>query len=267
MHIAVCIKQVPDEANVRLSQGRWTLEREGVPGQINPDDIVALEVALGLKTELGASVTVLTMGPPQTEEALREALAMGADRAVLISDPALTGSDTLVTSRVLGCALRKLNQGPDLILCGARSSDGNTGQVPPQVAEEISVPYVGWATELEIQGSHALVRRRWERSYQVLKVRLPALISMAKARNLIRHAHLGTIFEAFDGPKVLRWGIMELGLTPDEVGLAGSATLVRGLRETTKSRRGKTFHGSPDKAARLVVEELKKHGVILGGVN
>lgn len=262
MQVVVCVKHVPEELTMRFLDGRWTLSREGVPGQINPEDVMALGVALDLKKKLGCAVAVITMGPASAEEALREALAMGADRAILISDPFLAGSDTLVTSKVLASSLRRLVPKFRLILCGTRSSDGDTGQVPPQLAEELSVPHVRSALELEVEDSYALVKRRWQKSYQTLKVRLPAVVSVARSRKPTWHVHLGAIFAAFEGENLSRYGIKELGFKPDEVGIAGSATVVRGVRETQATRNGRTFTGPPDEAVRLLIEVLRTHGVI-----
>jgi len=262
MNIAVCVKQVPGHADIRLDEGRWTLARQGVPGRINPQDLEALEAAFQLRDTHGGCTTVLSMGPPQAEEALREALAMGADGAVLITDPALAGSDTLATSRALSRALIRFDPRPDLILCGSRSSDSDTGQVGPQIAEELGLPYAGYALEMEIKQDGLYVLRRLDRHLQRLRMSTPAVVSVLRSPRKPREIPLGAIREAFDSKKCQVLGLQDLGLRPQEVGLKGSATVVRGISESGSKRAGRLLILPPHLAVGTIMECLREHHLI-----
>ncbi|HDH99543.1 MAG TPA: electron transfer flavoprotein beta subunit/FixA family protein, partial [Firmicutes bacterium] len=179
MDIVVCIKQVPETTEVKIDPQTKTLVREGIPGIVNPFDMYAIEEGLRLKERYGGKVKVLTMGPPQAEDALREALAMGADEAVLLSDKALAGSDTLATSYALSMAVRKL--GYDLVICGKQAVDGDTAQVGPEMAEHLGVPFVAWVRKVEeVSDGKIKVQRLMDDGYEVLEMPLPALITVVK---------------------------------------------------------------------------------------
>jgi len=262
MHLALCIKQVPQKAEVIAEEGRYTLARQGVPSQINFHDLAALEMALKLKRGFPLHVTVLTMGPPSAEEALREALALGADKGILITHQALSGSDTLATSRVLAAALRRLRPSPSVVLFGARSSDSDTGHVPPQVAEDLHLPFVSCATNMEVSGQELLVWRRFGRWIQTLRVKLPALVSVLGMDFKPRQVNIREIPLAFEEKEVLVWGLKEIGLKEEEVGLQGSATRVRRIRLSDEKRRGQLFKGPPQGAVRLILRALEDKGVL-----
>lgn len=262
MHIAVCIKQVPEKAEVMMIEGRFTLAREGVPSQINAYDLAALEIALQLKRKFRGQITVLTMGPPSAEEALREALAMGAEKGILITDPALAGSDTLATSRVLGAALRKLDPSPSLILCGARSSDSDTGHVPPQVAEELNLNHISCASRVELVGSEILLKRKMGKWNQTVKVKLPALVSVLDTEWQLGHLNLRDIPLAFEEKELSVWSLKDLQLREEEVGLKGSATRVRRIKASEEKRKGEVFQGPPQEAVQVILRALRNRGVI-----
>lgn len=262
MEITVCVKQVPQQAEIRWEEGRWSFARQGVPGLINPQDLEALEIALGLVAIHGGHVTVMSMGPPQAEEALVQALAMGADQAVLVSDKALAGSDTLATSMALAAALRKLDPKPDLILCGSRSADSDTGQVGPQVAEELGVPYAGYVMEVEVQQEHVYVLRRMDRHVQRLRMSMPAVVGVLKAPRPPRDISLGAIGEALQAKQRLRWNLQHLGLEPRQVGLMGSATKVMDIREPTHGRQGRILFLPAHEAVEVILEALRAHHVV-----
>lgn len=262
MEITVCIKQVPQQAEIRWEEGRWSFARQGVPGLINPQDLEALEIAFGLVAVHGGRVRVVSMGPPQAEEALVQALAMGADQAVLVSDPALAGSDTLATSMVLATALRKIDPKPDLILCGSRSWDSDTGQVGPQVAEELGLPYAGYVMEVEIQQEHVYVLRRLDRHVQKLRMGIPAVLGVLKAPRPPRDIHLGAIWEALETKERLTWSLQDLGLKPEQVGLMGSATKVLDIREPSHGRQGRILALPPQEAVEVILEALRGHHLI-----
>ena len=170
MKIIVCIKQVPNTTEIKIDPVTNTLKRDGVPSIINPDDKAAIEAALQLKEQCGATVTILTMGPPQAEKALREALAMGADEAFLLTDRAFGGSDTLATSTIIAAAVKKLQ--PDLVLCGRQAIDGDTAQVGPQIAEHMGIPQITYAAGISYnpENGKLTVKRQFEDRYQTLEV-------------------------------------------------------------------------------------------------
>ncbi len=169
MNIVVCIKQVPDTNEVKLDPKTGTLIRDGVPSIINPDDKAGLEAALVLKDKFDAKVTVLTMGPPQADKALREALAMGADEAILLTDRKFAGADTWATSMTLAAAIRKLDY--DLIVAGRQAIDGDTAQVGPQIAEKLELPQVSYVKELDRDGDHLFITREFEDRAHKIKLR------------------------------------------------------------------------------------------------
>jgi len=262
MKIVVCMKQVPAQADIRIDERRWTLVRQGVPSRINPHDLEALETALTLKDRLEGEILVMTMGPPQSEEALREALAMGADRAVLLSDPCLAGADTLATSFVLATAIRRLAFPPDLILCGARSADSDTGQVGPQIAEELGLPHVAYVQEVNPRGDYLTVRRRLDRHMETMRVRLPALLTVARASTQVREVSLRCVEAAFEQGAVELWGIAELGLEPHLVGRMGSATWVRRIFQPQGHHKTRWVRQDPEQAVREIVRALVERHII-----
>jgi electron transfer flavoprotein beta subunit len=261
--IAVCIKQVPTKAELRLVDERWTLAREGIPSRINDADLAALEVALTLRDRHGGDVVALTMGPPQSEEGLREAMAMGVDQAILLSDPALAGADTLATSVVLAMALRKLADRPDLVLCGGGSSDSGTRQVGPQLAEDLGLPHVAYVVETRLQERALFLKRKLDWYLETARVRLPALLTVLRSETPRRDISFAQIENAFYR-EVLRWGLEELGLSPRETGLAGSATWVRKIREPSVSRRAHLVQGTPEQAVPAIIEALEKRHLLDG---
>jgi len=230
MHIAVCIKQVPDSAQIRVHPVTNTIMRQGVPTIINPYDLFALEEALRIKDKTGAKVTVLTMGPPQAEDALRKCLSFGVDDAILITDKVFSGADTLATSYVLASALRTLDgEHPiDLIFTGKQTIDGDTAQVGPGIAIRLGhqlLTYVSAIRELDTVSMHILVERRAEGGVQVLKSTLPAVITMLEGTNEIRFADMPGMFRAAR-QEVRQWNRDAISVDLTQVGLKGSPTVV-----------------------------------------
>lgn len=231
MHIAVCIKQVPDSAQIRVHPVTNTIMRQGVPAIVNPFDLFALEEALRIKDRTGARVTVLSMGPPQAEEALRKCLSFGADDAILVTDKVFAGADTLATSYVIACALRTLHaEHPlDLVFAGKQTIDGDTAQVGPGVAIRLGyqlLTYVSRIRAIDAEQQKITVERRAEGGVQVLESRLPAVITMLEGSNEMRFADMPGMFRAAR-QEVRQWnreqaGIADLG----QVGLKGSPTVV-----------------------------------------
>lgn len=231
MHIAVCIKQVPDSAQIRVHPVTNTIMRQGVPAIVNPFDLFALEEALRIKDETGAKITVLTMGPPQAEDALRKCLSFGADEAILITDKVFSGADTLATSYVLAAALRTLNeQHPlDLIFTGKQTIDGDTAQVGPGIAIRLGnqlLTYVSRIQELDPTNRRIVVERRAEGGVQVLESKLPAVITMLEGTNEMRFADMPGMFRSAR-QDVQLWNRDSIGITDlTQVGMKGSPTVV-----------------------------------------
>ena len=227
MKIVVCIKQVPDTAEVKLDPKTGTLIRDGVPSIINHDDKAGLEAALQLREKLndGSTVTVVCMGPPQADVALREALAMGADEAHLLSAREFGGSDTYATATIIATALRKI--GYDMVITGRQAIDGDTAQVGPQIAEQLKIPQVSYAQELDIVNGEVIVNRQYEDQYHVLKVQLPCLVTALSELTEPRYMHAGGIVDAYN-KEIKVWGFDDLkdDLNPEWIGLKGSPTNV-----------------------------------------
>ncbi len=225
LHIIVCMKQVPDTQQVRIDPKTGSLIREGVPSIINPEDKNAIEEAVRLKEKQSASVTVLSMGPAQAEEALREAVAMGADRAILLTDRAFAGADTWATSYALGSALKKLAPF-DLILCGRQAIDGDTAQVGPELAEFVDLTQVTYVREVQVDGDTLKVKRALEDGYELLETKMPALLTVVKDLNLPRLPSMIDIMNAYETP-IETWHADDIDVDKNKTGLRGSPTRIR----------------------------------------
>ena len=225
MKIVVCIKQVPDTAEVKLDPKTGTLIRDGVPSIINHDDKAGLEAALQLREKVGGTVTVVCMGPPQADVALREALAMGADDAYLLSAREFGGSDTYATATIIATGLRKI--GFDLVITGRQAIDGDTAQVGPQIAEQLKIPQVSYAEQLDVDGDSVVVKRQYEDQSHMLKVKMPCLVTALSELTEPRYMHAGGIVDAYN-KEITVWGFDYLkdDLNPEWIGLKGSPTNV-----------------------------------------
>jgi electron transfer flavoprotein beta subunit len=257
MHIAVCIKQVPDTKNVRIDPDTHTLVRQGVECIINPFDLFAVEAALRIKDENRAKVTVITMGPPQAEEALRETLSRGVDEAALLSDRAFAGSDTWATSTTLAAAIRKMGD-VDLILCGKQAVDGDTAQVGPEMATLLDIPYATFVKNIESMDEHHLkVTRQTDEGMEVWKLPMPALVTVIKEVGEPRLPSLRHKMRAKKA-EIPVWGAVDLGLDPDRVGLCGSYTQV--VRVFSPPRRSDRvmIEGSVEEQAEQLYHYLKE---------
>jgi electron transfer flavoprotein beta subunit len=231
MHIVVCIKQVPDSAQIRVHPVTNTIMRQGVPAVVNPYDLFALEEALRLKDRFGGKVTVITMGPPQAEESLRKCIAFGASDAILVTDRAFAGADTLATSFALAAAIRKIDSEHrvDLVFTGKQTIDGDTAQVGPGVAKRLHMnllTYVSKVAELDLDGRRLKVERRAEGGVQVLDTQLPALITMLEGTNEMRFAGMDDMLRAARF-EVRKWNKDDAGIDDvSKIGLKGSPTVV-----------------------------------------
>lgn len=262
MDIVVCIKQVPEATEIGWSPTTGTLIREGVGGILNPNDKNALEAALQLREEHGGLITALSMGPPQAEEALREAMSMGIDRAILLSDPLFAGADTFATSYTLGLALKKIARF-DLILCGRESSDAMTAQVGPQLAEFLNLPQLTCATEITTTGTSVKIKQRLEHDLRVLETSFPALITVEREINQPRIPPMDRIIEAYTEKEVLLWETEDLGGDKEKLGLKGSPTQSRKVyRKEVKKGSVNILEGEPDKIARELIQILEQKGLL-----
>lgn len=261
MNIIVCIKQVPDTNEVRIDPVRGTLIREGVPSIINPDDRNALEEALRIKDKnKDVKVTVLSMGPPQADVALREALAMGADEAILLSDRAFAGSDTWATSTALAAGIKNIGD-YDIIFCGRQAIDGDTAQVGPQIAEHLNLPQITYVEDLKIEKDKVIAKRALEDGYFVIQSEMPVLLTAIKELNEPRYPSIKGIYEAHKGDKVKIWSAKEVGADFDNLGLEGSPTQVnKSFTPPGRSGNSEILQGnSKDVVSQLIVRLREKH--------
>jgi electron transfer flavoprotein beta subunit len=236
LNIVVCIKQVPMVTELPWDEKTGTLRRDLAAGMMNPACKRAVEAALQIREKHGAAITVMTMGPPAAEEVLREALAMGADRGILICDPILAGSDTYATSFILAAAIQKEVPGCDLILCGAYTSDSETAQVGPQLAEELNMPAAAYAEHLDISGRILRVRRLVDNFRETLEMEFPALVTISMERYEPRYASFAGLNKAFMETDILVLNAEALGITAASLEARGSRTKVRRvfIRKTQK---------------------------------
>jgi electron transfer flavoprotein beta subunit len=256
LKIICLIKQVPDTTDIKINPETNTLIRDGVPSIINPFDMYAIEEGLRIKEKLGGEVIAISMGPPQAEEALREALSLGVDEALLLSHPSFAGADTWATSYTLAQAIRKLSP-YDLILCGRQASDGDTGQVGPGVAEQLNIPQVAFVRRIEEIGPEmAVAQRMTEEGYEVIQSPLPALLSVVKEINEPRLPSLRGKLRA-KGAEIPIWGVDELGVKKEDVGLDGSPTKVLRIFNPPAREKGEIWEGDPDEVADRLFNKLR----------
>ena len=261
MKIIVCIKQVPNTTEIKIDPVTNTLKRDGVPSIINPDDKAAVEAALQLKEQCGATVTILTMGPPQAEKALREALAMGADEAFLLTDRAFGGSDTLATSTIIAAAVKKLQ--PDLVLCGRQAIDGDTAQVGPQIAEHMGIPQITYAAGISYnpENGKLTVKRQFEDRYQTLEVSGLCLVTVLSTMVKPRYMNVWDIV-AQDAKEIGKITNEDLQLDKAVIGLTGSPTKVKATFTKQLDKTVETMELDPEQAAQVILDTLKSKYLI-----
>ena len=265
MKIIVCAKQVPDTTEVRLDPKTNTLIREGVPSIINPDDKAAIEMALRIKDEHpDTKVTVLSMGPPQAEDALREALAMGADEAILLTDRAFGGADTWATSQTIAAGIKTVGDF-DLILAGRQAIDGDTAQVGPQIAEHLGLPQVSYAEDLNVIDENTLhVKRQFEDRYHIIEVKTPCVITALAELAAPRYMTVGGVYDAYD-KDVTVWHLDDVKDNVDlaNLGLKGSPTKVKKSEAKQGKGAGIVLKDlSPDEAAKAIISKLEEKYLI-----
>ena len=263
MHIIVCIKQVPDSAQIRVHPVTNTIMRQGVPTIINPYDLFALEEALRLRDRFGGEVTVLTMGPASAEDSLRKAQVFGADRAVLLTDRFFAGADTLATTYALATAIRKIGAdygAVDLVFCGKQTIDGDTAQVGPGVAKRLGLlqlTYVARIVSLDPDKRRIEVERRAEGGMQVLQSALPCLVTMLEASNEIRRGSLADALRAARST-IVKWNAQDAGVEDiTKCGLRGSPTIVKRVFAPTARTDKAIFIEPGDRPpAEVLIEEI-----------
>jgi len=268
MLVVTCVKQVPDTTQVKVDPNTGTLIREGVPFIINPFDTHALEESLRLKDKYGFRVAVISMGPPNTEVTLKKALALGADEAILLSDRAFGGADTLATSLVLAEAIKRLGQKEEvaMVICGRQTIDGDTAQVGPGIATRLGYSQLTLVDRIEnvdLQAKKVKVSRRLEGRHEIVEAPLPAMIAVLRDINHPRYPTVPMRLMAEESPVTL-WNNKVMGLRDDTIGLKGSATQVRRIFSPQRAKGEILGNGAnnPQEAANLLVDKLIEKGIL-----
>ena len=263
MKIVVCIKQVPDTNEVKLDPVTNRLIRDGVPSIINHDDKAGIEAALQLRESLndGSTVTVVSMGPPQADVALREALAMGCDEAYLLSAREFGGSDTCATAIIISSALKKI--GYDLVITGRQAIDGDTAQVGPQIAENLGIPQVSYAEEVSIAGDVVTVKRQFEDRYHMIEVKTPCLLTALAELAEPRYMHAGLIIDAYEKDiTVMGFEDLKDSINPDHIGLMGSPTKVVTSFGKMPKGAGTVLNVDADEAVKAIIAKMEERHII-----
>ena len=257
MNIIVCIKQVPGTTEIKIDPKTNTLVREGVKSIINPFDTYALEESVRLKERYGGKVIVITMGPPQADEALRETISLGADDAILLSDRAFAGSDTWATSYVLSKAVAKIAN-YDIIICGRQTLDGDTGQVGPELSEMLKLPFVSYVSKIEeIKESNIRVQRMIEEGHEVIETTLPVVITVVKEINVPRLPSLRGSMKAKTA-KIPVWTAADIGAEADKAGIPGSPTRVVKIFFPKREHKSEMLQGTVEEQVAKLTERLEK---------
>lgn len=261
LKIIVCIKQVPDTGEIKINPQTNTLIRDGVPSVINPFDKNAIEEAVRIKEKIPSEISVITMGPPQAQEALKETLAMGADRVHLLSDRCFAGADTLATSYTLAKAIEKIG-GFDLILLGKQAIDGDTAQVGPELAERLNIPQITYVKKLDLQNGNVIAERLLEDCTETVECPLPVLITVTKEINEPRHPSLKGVLKAKKAV-IPVWKKEDIFCEDDKIGLNGSPTQVVKIFTPPVRTEREMLSGTPEEMAKTLVQKLKNRATIL----
>ena len=260
MKIVVCIKQVPDTKGGVKFNPDGTLDRGAMLAIMNPDDKAGLEAALKLKDQYGAEVTVLTMGLPKATDVLREAIAMGADKGILVTDRVLGGADTWATSQTLAGAIRNLDY--DLIITGRQAIDGDTAQVGPQISEHLGIPVISYAQKIEVKDNSVIVERLYDDRYHVVKAQMPCLVTALAELNQPRYMTPGGIFDAYKA-EITVWGRADLKDVEDSnLGLKGSPTQIAKASDKVRKGAGEKVALDPTEAVAYIMDKLTEKHVI-----
>ena len=267
MHFLVCLKQVPDTSEVRIDPATNTLMREGVPSIINPYDAHALEEAIRLKEKFGGKVTIISMGPPQAKEALKKAMSFGADRAILLSDRAFAGSDSLATAYILTVAIQRINETDpiDIVFAGKEAIDGDTAQTGPGIAQRLNFPQLTYVIKIrDVADGWVTVERKLEGGREIAKAQLPALLTVEKELNELRYASLPNMMKAAAyEPEV--WDAKSLPYDAAQMGLKGSPTSVARIFPPPAKTGGEKLDATKDPkgVAAQVVEKMLQQNMLM----
>jgi electron transfer flavoprotein beta subunit len=261
MNVVVCLKQVPGTTQVKMDPQTNTLVRQGVEAILNPFDAYAMEEGVKLKERFGGKVTVVSMGPPQADKMLREAISVGVDEAVLLSDREFAGSDTLATSYTLSQAIRKIKD-YDVIICGRQTLDGDTGQVGPELAQMLGLPFVAYVSKIEeIAGSEMKVQRLVDEGHEIIQIALPCVITVTKEINVPRLPSIRGVFKA-KSAKVPVWTAADIQADKESTGRAGSATVVVKTFIPERVRKGQVLPGTMEEQVDALIAKLKDTKVV-----
>ncbi|MEW4413559.1 electron transfer flavoprotein subunit beta/FixA family protein [Clostridium sp. AN503] len=262
MKIVVCVKQVPDTTEIKIDPVKNTLIRTGVPSILNPFDRNAVETALQLKDNYGGTVTVISMGPPQAKAVLREALAMGADDAYLITDRAFGGSDTYATSYILSSAIRHLG-GFDVVLGGKQAIDGDTGQTAPSIAEHLGLTRLTYILDMEVKGDSVIARRQVEEGVEVIEAKMPVLCTATKESNKPRYATIRGKLDSLKAEiKELTLADMADIIDTTKIGLKGSPTKVKATFTPQRTANGVNIEGDAKTMAVTLLDKLTESKIL-----
>ena len=271
LKLVVCLKQVPMVSELPWNPKTGTLRRELAEGMLDPACAHALEAALLIKRQQDAHITAITMGPPMAQEVLFEAVAMGADQGILLSDPKMAGGDTFATSFTLARAIERECPDVDLVLCGCYSSDSETAQVGPQLAEELDIPGAAYVEHLEIKNRTVRIRRQTDNFLEILEMDLPGLVTVTIHSNVPRYPALVGLQNAYDRPDIKTLRAKDLELDPDTIGLKGSRTKISNVYSPTAEKNNIVIKGTPkkiideifdkfgDKISGAIAKDLKPH--------
>jgi len=255
VRIVVCIKQVPETTEVKINPETGTLIREGVPSIINPYDMHAIEAGLQIREKVGGEVTAITMGPPQAEAALRDAISIGIDNAVLLTDKAFAGSDTWATSYTLSKAIEKI--GADITICGKQAIDGDTAQVGPELAEFLDIPHISYIRKIEdFTGNSIRVQRLMEEGYDIIESSLPVVLTVVKELNEPRLPSLKGKMAAKKA-EIKKWGSADIMADENSIGLKGSPTQVKNIFAPEVRSGRKMLEGTPEEQVSALIKELQ----------
>jgi electron transfer flavoprotein beta subunit len=261
MNIIVCLKQVPGTTEVKIDPKTNTLIRQGIKAIVNPFDSYALEEGIRLKEHFGGKVIAVSMGPPQATDMLRDAISVGADEAILLSDIAFAGSDTLATSATLGKAIEKIKI-YDLIICGRQTLDGDTGQVGPELAENLGIPFIAYVSKIEeIANGKIRVQRMVEDGYETIEASLPAVITVVKEINIPRLPSLRGLSKA-KSAQIPTWTAQDIGANKESIGQTGSATWVVKVFYPQRIQHAEMLKGDPEAQVNALVEKLREGKLI-----
>jgi electron transfer flavoprotein beta subunit len=261
MNIVVCLKQVPGTTEVKINPQTNTLVRQGIKNIINPFDTYALEEGVRLREKHGGKVTAISMGPPQAVDMLKEAISLGTDEAVLLSDAAFAGADTWATAYTLAGAIKKLGQ-VDLIICGRQSTDGDTAQVGPEMAEMLNIPFIAYVGQIEeIIHGEMRVKRMIEEGYEILQAPLPVVITVTKEINVPRLPSLRGIMKS-KSAKIPVWTVRDMGIDATKVGLNGSFTRVVKVFTPQREKKAQILPGEAEEQVTCLISRLKADRLI-----